>query len=123
MGLRQEKLADEIRDVLASCFEGGQMQDPRLRNVTITAVKLTGDLQQATVYFRLYETDGDNVSDAKKDQAIAEAKSGLDSASGYLRKRIGETILLRRVPTIRFLFDESIGRGALIEKLLANLNK
>ncbi len=122
MGLRQERLADEIRDVLAACFQGGQMQDPRLSNVTITAVKLTGDLQQATVYFRLYEPDVEQVSNDGKKKAIAQAIAGLESASGYLRRRIGEEILLRRVPSVRFLFDESIGQGALIEKLLASLD-
>jgi ribosome-binding factor A len=122
MGLRQERLADEIRDVLASCFLGGQMQDPRLANVTVTAVKLTGDLQQATVYFRLYETDEGGVSKESKDKKIEEAMAGLQSASGYLRRRIGEAILLRRVPSVRFVFDESIAQGALIEKLLASID-
>lgn len=122
MGLRQERLADEIRDVLASCFQGGQMQDPRLADVTITAVKLTGDLQQAAVYFRLYEPTSDQTSPETKKKAIADALAGLESASGFLRRRIGETILLRRVPSIRFVFDESIAQGALIEKLLASLD-
>ena len=98
------------------------MQDPRLTNVTITAVKLTGDLQQAAVYFRLYEPESEQVSSEKKEKSIADAKAGLASASGYLRKRIGEAILLRRVPSVRFVFDESIARGALIEKLLAKLD-
>ena len=122
MGLRQERLADEIRDVLASCFQGGQMQDPRLANVTVTAVKLTGDLQQATVYFRLYEPDGGVGSRDAKSKAISDAMAGLDSASGFLRRSIGEAILLRRVPSVRFVFDESIAQGALIEKLLASLD-
>ena len=98
------------------------MQDPRLANVTVTAVKLTGDLQQATVYFRLYEPDGSGVSKEAKDKAISEAMAGLQSASGFLRRRIGEAILLRRVPSVRFIFDESIAQGALIEKLLASID-
>lgn len=122
MGLRQERLADEIRDILASCFQGGQMQDPRLANVTITAVKLTGDLQQATVYFRLYEPEGAEAAARVKDKAVTDAVAGLQSASGFLRRHIGEATALRRVPTVHFVFDESIGRGALIEKLLARLD-
>ena len=98
------------------------MQDPRLANVTITAVKLTGDLQQSAVYFRLYEPESEQVSPEKKEKAIADAKAGLASATGYLRKRIGEAILLRRVPSVRFVYDESVARGALIEKLLAKLD-
>jgi ribosome-binding factor A len=120
MGLRQERMADEIRDVLAACFQGGQMQDPRLSKVTITAVKLTGDLQQATVYFRLYQPEGEPEK-AKEAREIEEAMLGLASASGFLRRRIGEAILMRRVPSVRFVFDESVGQGALIEKLLSGI--
>lgn len=112
MGLRQERLADEIRDVVASCFLGGQMSDPRLDSVTVTAVKITADLQMASVYYRLM---ADTVA---KDQA----QRGLEHASGYLRRRIAEHIEMRRVPTLRFFFDESIERGSRIEHLLANLN-
>jgi ribosome-binding factor A len=113
MGLRQERLADEIRDVVAMCFRAGQMEDPRLAGVTITAVKLTGDLQLASVYFRLYGDDSD--------QAQKAAKDGLRSATGYLRRRIAESVDIRRVPNLRFFFDESIQRGSRIEELLAKL--
>ncbi|MFY7927291.1 MAG: ribosome-binding factor A, partial [Oligoflexus sp.] len=54
MGLRKERMADEIRDILARNFQGGELNDPRLASVTITAVKLSADLQQAMVYFRTY---------------------------------------------------------------------
>ena len=39
MGLRQERLADEIRDIVASLFTGGTLNDPRIQGVTITAAK------------------------------------------------------------------------------------
>lgn len=112
MGLRQERMADEVRDVVAACLTGGQMSDPRLDLVTITAVKITPDLQLASIYFRLM---GGNVT---QDQA----KKGLESAAGYFRRRVAERIEMRRVPTLRFFFDESLDRGSRIEYLLANLN-
>ena len=112
MGLRQERMADEIRDVVAACLTGGQMSDPRLDLVTVTAVKITSDLQMASIYFRLM---GPNVT---KEQA----KKGLEHAAGYLRRRVAGRIDMRRVPTLRFFFDESIERGSRIEYLLANLN-
>ena len=49
MSLRTERMADEIRDILAANFQGGRMNDPRLEFVTITAVKISPDLQVATV--------------------------------------------------------------------------
>lgn len=112
MGLRQERVADEIRDVLAMCFQAGQMEDPRLKGVTITAVKLTADLQLASVYFRVYD-----------ESAAAEAQRGLISASGFLRRRLAESIDMRRVPGLRFFFDESIQHGSRIEELLARLER
>jgi ribosome-binding factor A len=114
MGLRQTRLADEIRDVLAESFSAGQLSDPRVSQVTITAVKLSPDLQQASVYFRIYGEPNA--------LAIAEAKAGLDSAQGFLRRRVAEAIRdLRRVPSLRFFFDESVERGSRIESLLSKI--
>ena len=112
MGLRRERLADEIRDIIASCFQGGQMNDPRLEFVTITAVKLSGDLQIATAYFRVI---GDKL-------AAEKAQSGLESAAGFLRHKCAEALDIRRVPTLRFFFDESVERGARIEDLLTKID-
>lgn len=112
MGLRQERLADEIRDTLAMCFRAGQMEDPRLAGVTITAVKLTADLQLASVYFRIYSDE---------EGAPEKAKAGLISASGFLRRRLAQNVEARRVPGLRFFFDESIERGSRIESLLAKI--
>ena len=112
MGLRQERLADEIRDVVAACFQGGQMSDPRLQFVAITAVKLTGDLQLASVYYRMI---GDGMPKEK-------VQAGLERAGVFLRRRVAESIEMRRVPSLRFFFDESIERGSRIENLLSHLN-
>ena len=110
MGIRQERLADQIRDVIARCFQGGQMQDPRLSNVTITAVKLSADLQLASIYFRVYEVD-----------KIDNAKRGLQTASGFLRKKLASHLDVRRVPELRFFYDESIEKASRIEELLSKL--
>lgn len=114
MSVRKQRLADEIRDLVASCFQAEQLADPRLKYVTITAVKLTGDLQLGSVYFRLMQGD-----DAKSQAA---AKAGLESATGYLRRRLAEALDIRRVPNLRFFYDESIERGSRIEGLLSQLD-
>lgn len=111
MGLRQEKLADEIRDILASCFQGGMMSDPRLDSVTITAVKVSADLQLAYVYYRLYSTENSN-----------EASCGLESASGFLRNKLAKSLDVRRVPTLKFFYDTSVENASKIEELLKNLH-
>lgn len=110
MALRQERLAEEIRDLLAVCFQGGQLSDPRLEGVTITAVKLSPDLQVATLYYRTY-------SDDQKEKA----QRGLESAAGMLRNKLSKALDVRRVPTLRFFYDESLERAAKIEKLLQQI--
>jgi ribosome-binding factor A len=110
MGLRKERLADEIRDVLGSLFQGGQLNDERLSPVTISAVKLSADLQVASVYYRVYPG-----ADAET------SRTGLIKASGLLRRQIARNIQLRRVPELRFFYDESIERGSRIEELLMSL--
>lgn len=110
MGLRRERLADQVRDLLARCFQGGILEDPRLQAVTITGVKMSGDLQLATVYFRLYEG-----SDPK------EALRGLRAASGFLKRELAKGLDIRRVPELRFFLDESLERASNIEELLKKL--
>jgi ribosome-binding factor A len=109
MGIRRDRLTDGIRDIIANCFQAGILSDPRLQSVTITAVKLSPDLQVATVYFTSHEAD------------IQEALKGLNSASGFLRKQLAEQLDVRRVPTLRFFFDESIERASRIEDLLRQI--
>jgi ribosome-binding factor A len=113
MGVRQQRLADEIRDIIGSCFLGGQMEDPRLRNVTITAVKLTADLQLASVYFRIY---GEAID-------IDAARQGLERATGVFRHKLAEALDIRRLPSLRYFYDESLDRGSRIEELLAQAKR
>lgn len=113
MGLRQERIADEIRDIVARCFQAGVMGDPRLEGVTVTGVKISPDLQLASIYFRIYGDDNE--------ENIAQAKKGLESATGFFKKRLAKGLDLRRVPDLRFFYDESIERASKIEDMLRNL--
>jgi ribosome-binding factor A len=110
MGLRKDRLADEIRDIMATAFSSGRMNDPRLAEVTITAVKLSGDLQVASVYFRLFEKDHQKA-----------ALEGLESCKGFLKHKLATSLSVRRVPELRFYHDDSVEYGANIEELLARL--
>ncbi|RZA15556.1 MAG: 30S ribosome-binding factor RbfA [Proteobacteria bacterium] len=111
MGLRKDQLADQIRDLLALNFQGGRLSDPRLGSVTITAVKLTADLQQATVFYRTYD-----------DKDAAPAMKGLQSAAGFLRKSLSEALDIRRVPELHFKYDKSIEYAGRIETVLGEIH-
>lgn len=108
MSLRQDRISEQIRDIIGGCFLGGKLEDPRLQGVSITFVKISPDLQVCTVYFRLYS---DEFSEA---QVVA----GLNSAAGFFRKLLAKQLGLRRVPNLRFFFDENIERASRIEELL-----
>ncbi len=111
MGIRSERVADEVRDVVAKAFTGDEMRDPRVQAVAVTAVKISSDLQVASVYFRLLN----------EETPLEDVMVGLERASGFLRSKLAKQIELRRVPTLRFFFDESIERGSRIEELLAGI--
>ena len=111
MGLRQERMGDEIRDLIASALMGGKMADPGLELVTITAVKLTPDLQLASVYFRTMP--GVNSK---------ETLAGLKRASGFFRSIIAKQIDVRKAPALRFFYDESVEYGSHIEGLLKKIH-
>ena len=108
MGLRKEKLADQVRDIISGYFTGNKLSDPRVEGVSITHVKLSPDLQIAHVYFRLFAGE----------QGIPEVTPGLKSCTPLLRKALAKELRVRRIPELIFLYDESIERGARIEKLL-----
>ena len=112
MGLRTLRLADEIRDLLASCFVGDRLRDPRLQGISITHVRLSGDLQQATVFFRVFDPS-----------KLADVEVALRNCAGYLRSTLSAGIQIRKLPELRFRYDESIEEGAKIEALLEKITK
>lgn len=107
---RQSRLADEIRDLLALFLTSGKLHDPLLANVTITAVKLSPDLQLASVYYRVFE-----------DKDVKQAGRSLTKAAGLLRHELSQNLDVRRVPQLRFFYDESIERASRIESLLEKI--
>ena len=91
---RALKVADRIKEVIAMTLEG-RVKDPRLGFVTITDVRVTGDLQQASIF---YSVLGDE--DAQSGTAAA-----LASAKGLIRREVGSALGLRITPSIEFFAD------------------
>lgn len=112
MGLRKERMGDEIRDIIASCLTGGKLNDPRLQFVTITGVKLSPDLQLASVHFRV-------IDESSKD----DTRKALDRAAGVFRSKLAKELDIRRVPELRFFFDSSVERGASVDAMLDLIRK
>lgn len=104
-----QEVQREVNDILQKI-----VRDPRVEGVTITDVRVTGDLQQATVF---YSTLSDKASDNEKTQA------GLDKATGLIRKELGQRLRIYKTPELFFERDESVAYGSKIDQMIRDLNK
>ena len=109
---RADRVADliqiEISDILLK-----QVRDPRIGAVTITGAKVSDDLRTARIFF----------VELGKDQCSAEVKTGLASATGFLRRELGRRLQLRRVPELLFSYDPSFAYGNRIERLISEIHR
>jgi ribosome-binding factor A len=106
-GDRAAKVADRIKEVIARRLEKG-VRDPRMGFVTITDVRVTGDLQHASVFYTVYGTN-----EERADSALA-----LKAATGMLRTEVGKNLNTRLTPSLEFIADAIPENAASIEQLL-----
>ena len=89
-----------------------EVQDQDLKFVTITDVKTTDDYSFSKVYVRVLD-------DNKKDEIM----KSLKNASGFIRRQLFDRVEMRHVPTLEFVYDESVDYGKKIENIIETLNK
>src|SRR6187549_1988452 len=109
-GSRPERVADQIRGELATLL-ARDVHDPGIGFVTLTRVHVSPDLQLARVH---YTALGD-------DKARRNSERALERAAPFLRRQIGSRLRLKRVPELKFVYDESIAGQDRIEQLLNEL--
>ena len=109
-GSRPDRVGEEIRHELATMLSR-HVHDPGIGFVTLTRVKVSPDLQQARVFYTM-------LGDAAKRK---DTERALVRATPFLRRQIGAKMRLRRVPEIRFEFDESVENQDRIERILLEL--
>ena len=107
-GQRTQQLADRIRVIVATMLER-RIKDPRLGFVTLTDVRLTGDNQNASIFYTVMGGQ----------EAIDSTAAALRSASGVIRSEVGKQLGLRHTPTIEFFLDAVPENAREIEDLLA----
>jgi len=88
-----------------------EVKDPRLHEVVITAVRVSGDLRHARVLFTVSARPG----------GVEEVLTGLQSAAGFLRGRLGRALRLRYAPELTFEADDSIERSLHVAALLKQI--
>ena len=109
-GPRNAKVGDRIKVVVAQMLER-RVKDPRLGFVTITDVRMTGDGQQASVF---YTVMGDEIQ-------RQETAAALRSASGLIRSEVGKQLGTRITPSVTFFLDSVPETAKEIEELLAKV--
>ena len=107
-GGRARRLSGRIKQIVATYLERN-VKDPRLGMVTITDVRMTGDLHDATIFYTVL---GD-------DQAREDTAAALESVKGILRSEVGRQTGVRFTPTLRFALDKLPDDAKHIEELLA----
>ena len=91
----------------------GDVRDPGIGFITLTSVKVSGDLQVARVFYT-------SLGDATARDETARA---LERATPYFRRQIGSRLRLRRVPHIEFRFDDTVQHQDRIEQILRDLRE
>ncbi|WP_404974980.1 30S ribosome-binding factor RbfA [Weissella paramesenteroides] len=109
VGRLEQEIQREINDLLLK-----RIRDPRIEGVTVTGVEVTGDLQQAKIF---YSVLSELASVNKK------AAEGLDAATGLIRKEVGSRLRIYKTPELKFVKDESVQYGNKIDDLIRQLHQ
>lgn len=100
---------EAIRKVLSEALPA--LKDPRIGFVTITGVRTTTDLSQATVFVSVLGSEDEQ----------ARTLDGLQSAHGVLQSQVAQALGTRRTPVLTFEYDPAIERGVRLTKLIDEL--
>ncbi len=109
MSERMRRVNEAVREVLSEAV--GELKDPRIGFVTVTAVDTSPDLRHATVYVSVLG------SERKREATLA----GLGSSRGVLQQRVNRELHLKRTPQLTFEYDPTAERGVRLSKLIDEL--
>jgi ribosome-binding factor A len=104
---RAARIADQIQRDLSDLIRQ-EVKDPRIGLVTITAVEVSRDLSHAKVY----------VSSLGGVASSEQSVYALQHAAGFLRSQLAQTLKVRSIPQLHFIYDVSVERGARLSQLI-----
>ena len=104
---RNQRIESEMQRVLAALV-ARELKDPRVGNVTITAVSAAADMGSVRVFFTPFASQ----------QPPEQVRRALNHAAGFLRGELGRRLSLRHAPRLEFVFDESVEGAARITSLI-----
>jgi ribosome-binding factor A len=106
---RMRRVNEALKEVLSDGI--GDLKDPRIGFVTVTAVETASDLRHARVFVSVLG------SDTKRERSLA----GLAAAHGVLQARIARELRMKRTPQLTFEYDPSVERGVRMTQLIDEL--
>ena len=104
---RSDRVAEQVRRDLADLIRT-ELKDPRVGMISITDVEVTADYAHAKIFF----------SSLAGSENLTAVMTGLEKASGFLRRELGKRISIHTTPQLHFVFDHSLERGADLSKLI-----
>jgi len=104
---RKDRVCEQIRRELAELLRT-EVKDPRVGMISITEVEVTADYAHAKVFF----------STLADSEHLPEVMTGLQKSSGFLRRELGKRIRIHMTPQLHFVFDQSLERGAELDRLI-----
>ena len=112
---RVRKIADRIHEIVAELLER-RLKDPRLGFVTITDVRLTGDTQNATIFYTVL---AGAVGEQTDEAALAATAAALESAKGMIRSEVAKQLGMRHAPSLEFVADALPETARHLDEVLA----
>ena len=104
---RARRLAERVKEIVANALEH-EVKDPRLGFVTVTDVRVTADLREATVFYTVFGDGGEQAATA----------TALESAKGVLRSEVGRQTGIKHTPSLAFVVDALPDTARHIDALL-----
>jgi ribosome-binding factor A len=107
---RVRKIADRIQVIVAQMLER-RIKDPRLGFTTVTDVRVSGDTQQATIFYTVLGAD--------TPEELASTAAALESAKGLIRSEVAKQLGMRHAPTLEFVHDALPETARHLDEVLA----
>ncbi len=108
---RRARIQEMIKENLGTLIDR-EIKDPRVGLVTITRVQVSPDISTADIFVSVYGSDEDREA----------SLTGLKSAKGHLRSRLGRSLQTKNTPELKFHMDNSAEYGVHISKVLRKVN-
>jgi ribosome-binding factor A len=104
---RLARIEGEMQRVL-SMLVAREVRDPRVGNITLTAVHVAPDMSTARIFFMPF-------GDKHSPEQVSE---GLNRAAGFLRGEVGRALQLRHAPKLEFVYDQQIENADKLTRLI-----